>query len=103
MNCPSCKSPIQPASISCEWCGFIINTNEPIHTIKHDKIQSESTPKSNNYFLLPGGLILFVWIVGNLISERDKHAIFGVDDLSPILKCGLIVLAIGNVIKFAKK
>lgn len=103
MTCPSCKSPIQPASINCEWCGLIINLNEPSHTAKNGRIHTETKPKSNNIILLPGGIILFVWIVGNLISERDKRAIFDTDDLLPLLKLGLIVLAIGAVIRLAKK
>lgn len=29
MNCPTCKNPIMNPAPTCEWCGSILNVNEP--------------------------------------------------------------------------
>ena len=100
MNCPNCKNQIPSNSSRCEWCGVDISINTSNDLNNSLNIGATSSKKVSTYlYLLPGIIILLIWIVGNLISERDKHAIFNMDDLSPILFLGLIVLAIGIIIK----
>jgi hypothetical protein len=110
MNCQNCKNPIQQNSHKCEWCGSEINNSNVINptfqkeTSENQILNKISIDKSRNktIYLIPGSLILITWLVGNMISERDKHAIFGMDDLSPILFIGLIFLVIGVIIRFIK-
>lgn len=104
MKCPNCKNQILNNSATCEWCGAVIKFNDSSNLITSSSIKNAPSKKSNNnYILLPGIIILSIWVIGNLISERDKHAIFNMDDLSPILILGLILLAIGVIFKIAKK
>jgi hypothetical protein len=104
MNCPNCKNRILDNSANCEWCGEVIKINVQSNSINSSSIKNAASNKSSsNNILLPGIITLLIWVIGNLISERDKHAIFNLDDLSPILILGLILLAIGYIIKIAKK
>ena len=108
MNCPNCKNPIQESSSLCEWCGNPVNNNSGtpiINEVQNLNISNKTIIKSKNNitYIIPGIAILFIWVLGNLISERDKHAIFNMDDLSPILIIGLIILVIGLIIKYNKK
>jgi hypothetical protein len=106
MNCNNCKNPINPKLKTCEWCGydqhFESDLKKPDSLIQSNEIQYSDKSSSKKYFL-PGFLIISVWIFGNLISEKDKHDFFGMDDLSPILIIGVIVLLIGLIIKKVKK
>ncbi len=108
MNCPNCKNPIQENATECEWCGIAVNFNNnktifnSLNAIENQNPIKPNVKKNINH-LIPGIVIIIIWILGNLISERDKHAIFGMDDLSPILFLGLIVLGIGLLMKFIKK
>jgi hypothetical protein len=101
VNCPTCKNRILDNSATCEWCGAVITINIPINS---SSIKNSPSKKSNSiYILLPGIITISIWVIGNLISEKDKHDFFGMDDLRPILILGLILLAIGYIIKIVKK
>jgi len=111
MNCPNCKNPIQKNKNECEWCGVVINNSDRTapnsQSISNDSLADVPIPlkvetKNKIKYFLPGLVILLIWILGNLISERDKHAIFNMDDLSPILILGLILFGIGFITKLIK-
>ncbi len=106
MNCQKCKNPVKENSEFCDWCG-----NQIANHVEKTQFFEESNSKfnSNQYkvksekyfiFFIPGIVVLIVWLLGNLLSERDKHAIFNMDDLRPILYLGLVFLGIGGVVKF---
>lgn len=104
MICQNCKNPIPDNSAQCEWCGTVISINNSKNAINPSSVTNTSSNKANrNLIILPGIIVLLIWIIGNLISERDKYAIFGMDDLSPILILGLILFAVGLIIKMVKK
>ena len=102
MNCPNCKNPILENSTECEWCGSVIKASIK-KQLSEDNINSNVKFKRTTILLSPGIAVILIWCIGNLMSERDKHAIFNMDDLSPILVLGLILLGIGLLIKYVKK
>jgi hypothetical protein len=119
MICPNCKNPIQENSFVCEWCGHELIRPKTTSTLKSppenryaeniDELRQRKVEELNKakplkiYFLLPGIFVLFIWIIGNVISERDKYAIFGMDDLSPILLVSIVLIIIGFFISLATR
>ena len=108
MNCTNCKNPIQDNSYECEWCGNLVSDQSGasiINDAQNLDISNKNTVKSkkNILYIIPGIAILFIWVLGNLVSEREKRRIFGMDDLSPILIIGLIGLFIVLIINKMKK
>lgn len=124
MNCPNCKSPIQDNARECEWCGFVISkpNTDKNSDIYHDQIssrvQKNLQPLSENrisnptqvrsnpirlLFFAPGFIVFIIWVLGNLISERDKQAIFDMDDLSPVLFISIGLIIFGFILQWATK
>ena len=100
MNCPTCKNPIPENSISCDWCGASIAISNDVikeNIILLDKPQPRKG-KQVGLYLLPGVIVFLIWVIGNLLSERNKQAIFSMDDLSPILFLAIGLLIVGFVL-----
>ena len=124
MNCPNCNNPIQDNARECEWCGFVIskpNTDENrdiypdelssreqknLQPLSENRISNTTQVSSNPIRLLffaPGFTVFIIWVIGNLISERDKRAIFDMDDLSPVLFISIGLTIFGFILLWATK
>ena len=73
--------------------------------IDKSKSISSNVPhkKFKIYFLIPGIILFLIWVIGNIMSEREKHRLFGEDDISGWLISSLGIFIIGLIIGLLNK
>ena len=67
--------------------------------IKTESVKSKTFKIS---FLIPGILVLLVWLFGNILPEEQKQNIFKMDDLSPLLTISIIFLIVGGIVSYIR-
>jgi serine/threonine protein kinase len=77
--------------------------NKSLSSLSNKQSDRVAEKKFKFYFLVPGVIIFFIWLFGNIMSEEEKQRIFGGDDISGWLIISLIVFILGLAIGLLNK